>query len=74
MFVHFRGLFMYVQFTTEVYKAMPKPPEAEPLLTVEDAARLTQTSTKWIRNQIRLGKLRIMPPRIASWVMDTRVG
>jgi excisionase family DNA binding protein len=51
---------MYVQFTTEVYKAMPKPPEAEPLLTVEDAARLTQTSTKWIRNQIRLGKLRII--------------
>jgi hypothetical protein len=38
----------------------PKPPEAEPLLTVEDAARLTQTSTKWIYAQIRLGRLRVI--------------
>jgi excisionase family DNA binding protein len=37
---------------------MPKPPETEPLLTVEDAARLTQTSTKWIYAQIRQGRLR----------------
>ena len=36
----------------------PKPPEDEPLLTVEDAARLTQTSTKWIHAQIRQGRLR----------------
>jgi excisionase family DNA binding protein len=38
----------------------PKPPEDEPLLTVEDAARLTQTSTKWIYAQIRLGRLAVI--------------
>jgi excisionase family DNA binding protein len=37
---------------------MPKPPETRPLLTVEDAARLAQTSTKWIYAQIRLRRLR----------------
>ena len=37
---------------------LPKPPDDEPLLTVQDAARLTQTSTKWIYAQIRQGRLR----------------
>jgi excisionase family DNA binding protein len=36
----------------------PRPPEDEPLLTVEDAARLTQTSTRWIQTQIRQRRLR----------------
>jgi excisionase family DNA binding protein len=59
----------------------PRAPEDEPLLTVKDAARLTQTSTKWIYAQIRQGRLRairfdrairILPKDLKEFVRSLR--